>query len=440
MTTRDDRDDRDAPSARPMAPDEAAYDRVRAVQWLRGEAHAPGLSRRTMLRLAGIAGVGAGLAGTGLGAAARAMADDTPGIVKPLPPEIFTVHGTNAETNFAALRGVGFHVPASHFFVRNHTSTAVIDEATWRLRLHGDGLHGSPTLERPVTFDYDQLRAMPSRTISAFVECAGNGRSFYTTQQGQEVPGTPWRTGGIGQAVWRGVPLRTVLRYAGLRPDAVDVMPRGLDGEFNSGGVNHGHVRRPLPIRKALDDVLLAYEMNGRPLPPDHGFPVRVVVPSWVGISSIKWVGDIEVSARPLFSPWNTDFYRLFGPSWPGGASAPLTEQVVKSAFELPWQASLPAGAHTRLHGRSWSGTGRVAKVEVSTDGGEVWRRARITDDPRDNGWVRWHLDWRPRQAGPVVLKARTTDHTGATQPETSPFNREGYLFGAVVAHPVTVT
>ena len=209
------------------------------------------------------------------------------------------------------------------------------------------------------------------------MECAGNGRSFFTSQQGQSVSGTAWRLGAVGVARWRGVRLSTVLRHAGLKPEAVDVLPQGLDADFVTGGVNLGPVRRPLPIGKALDDVLLAYEMNGAPLPPDHGFPVRLVVPGWIGISSIKWLGSIEVSAQPLFSPWNTQFYRLFGPGYPADGEL-IGRQVVKSAFELAWNARIPAGTRTVLRGRSWSGTAPIRTVEVSTDGGHTWRRARL--------------------------------------------------------------
>jgi DMSO/TMAO reductase YedYZ molybdopterin-dependent catalytic subunit len=175
----------------------------------------------------------------------------------------------------------------------------------------------------------------------------------------------------------------------------VDLLPRGLDAEFLDKGVNLGRVRRPLPVAKALKDVLLAYEMNGRPLQPDHGFPVRLVVPSWVGIASIKWLGDIQVADQPLFSPWNTQYYRLFGPGYPPEGSAPLTRQVVKSAFELPWNAQLTAGRTQVLHG--------------------------------------------PEHPGPYELLARAIDETGATQPDLAPNNTLGYLFGAVVRHPVTV-
>lgn len=297
-----------------MRTHESAYDRRRLRQWLAGEARADGVSRRDMLRLLAAAGA-AGAAPVALGTPARAAAT-APGIVKPLPEELFTVRGTNAETRFAALAGTGYHTPNDRFFVRNHTSTPVLSAADWALTVHGDGL----TRDRTVDFSLADLRKLPSVTHSAFVECAGNGRSLFTGQQGQTVGGTSWALGAIGVARWRGVRLADVLRRAGLSRRAVDVMPRGLDADYvTADGAGLGRVRRPLPLSKALDDVLLAYEMNGEPLPPDHGHPVRVLVPSWIGIASIKWVGDIEVSAEPLYSPWNTDFYRLFGDAYPDG-------------------------------------------------------------------------------------------------------------------------
>jgi DMSO/TMAO reductase YedYZ molybdopterin-dependent catalytic subunit len=360
-------------------------------------------------------------------------------IVKPLPPELFTVFGTNAETKWEALRNTGFHTPIDRFFVRNHTATPTIDASTWRLRLHGSGLRDHPTAERPVEFSYAQLRAMPAHELSAFIECAGNGRSFFAAQQGQSSSGTAWKLGAVGVARWRGVRLSTVLRRAGLTADAVDVMPTGLDNHFVADNVDLGPVRRPLPVAKAMHDVLLAYEMNGEPLPPDHGFPVRVVVPSWVGIASIKWVGDIEVAAQPLASPWNTQYYRLFGPDHPTEGSAPLTRQVVKSAFELPWPASLAVGRRRLLTGRSWSGNGAVRRVEVSVDGGRSWRSARPRGGTTRSSWLRWQLPWRPDATGAYELLARATDDTGVSQPDVAPYNSLGYLFGAVVRHPVTV-
>ncbi|MFH8991555.1 sulfite oxidase [Streptomyces sp. NPDC017940] len=439
-------------AAQPL--DEAAYDRRRLRQWLAGEARAAGVARRDVLRLAGAAGLaatvpalGGGLpgahAGTAPGAAPGTAPGGTqgiapriaPGIVKPLPDDVFTVRGTNAETRFEALAATGRLTPASHFFVRNHTTTPRIDAGTWRLTVWGDGLTGGAH-----EFTLADLKRLPSASRTAFVECAGNGRGLFTTQQGQQASGTAWTLGAVGQAHWRGVRLADVLRRAGLARHAVDVMPRGLDdGYVTADGTDLGRVRRPLPLAKALDDVLLAYEMNGEPLPPDHGHPVRVVVPSWIGVASVKWVGDIEVSATPLYSPWNTDFYRLFGPGHPPQGSAPLTRQTLKSAFELPWHARFEAGTRHRLTGRSWSGGGAVDHVEISTDNGGTWRRARLHDAPRRGSWVRWSADWHPRTPGPGVLLARTTDTTGRTQPATTAFNTQGYLFDAVVRHPVTV-
>lgn len=391
-------------------------------------------SRRTLLGIS----AGAGLAAA-VGAVPRpAVAAGGP-IVKPLPPELFTVYGSNAEMRWEAMAGQGYHTPIDRFFVRDHTSTPRIDAHTWRLKLFGSGLRGSPGADAPVEFGYHELRAMPSRTVTAFIECTGNGRSFFTSQQGQTVSGTAWKLGGVGVARWRGVPLGEVLRRAGITADAVDVMPRGLDPDYVDAGTNHGRVRRPLPVAKALDDVLLAYEMNGETLPPDHGYPVRLVVPNWIGIASIKWVGDIEVADRALSSPWNTQYYRLFGPDYPDEGSPPLTRQVVKSAFELPWDTTLAAGRTHVLRGRSWSGNGRIRHVEVSTDGGSTWRRAVPAGPARPRAWLPWTLPWRPSHTGAHTLLARATDTTGAVQPATVPVNTLGYLFGAVVKHPVTV-
>lgn len=341
-------------------------------------------------------------------------------IVKPVPATDFTIHGTNAETRWEALRDTGSLTPIPKFFVRNHTSTPLLDAATWRLRIHGDGVR------RPLSLSLADLRALPSCSVEALIECAGNGRSFFTSQQGQPVSGTPWRLGAVGNARWRGVSLGLLLRRAGVRPCAVDVLPVGLDAEYVTGGVNLGRVRRPLPVAKALDDVLVAYEMNDEPLPVDHGFPARLVVPGWIGIASIKWLGSVEVSTSPLSSPWDTQLYRLLGPAYPAEGTL-VTTQVTKSAFELAWDAVLPAGRQV-LTGRSWSPNG-VRRVEVSTDG-RTWRRAT----PVSRGaWTRWRVSW-DATPGTHVLRVRADD-----QPDESVFNAQGYLFGAVVKHPVTV-
>jgi len=373
-------------------------------------------------------------------------------IVRALPADEFDVHGLNAEMRWEVMRGQGYVVPNASFFVRNHTSTPLIDAETWSLRVFGTGLRGPGT-----RFSYQDLLDRPARTVMASIECAGNGRRFFASQQGRAVPGTPWRLGAIGVAAWRGVPLSDILDRAGITPEAVEVMPYGLDPDFVSDGVNYGRVRRPIPVAKALDDVILAYEMNGAPLPPDNGYPVRVIVPRWAGIASIKWVGAIEVSATPLSSYWNTRAYRLFGPAYPARGTL-VTTQAIRSAFELAWDARLPAHQNVLLTGRSWSLNGSIARTEISTDGGRRWQLAvprlavprlavprlavpRLADPAAraETAWQLWEFPWRTPGPGSYTLRARATDRAGRTQPVSAVFNNLGYQFDGIVGHPVTV-
>jgi DMSO/TMAO reductase YedYZ molybdopterin-dependent catalytic subunit len=332
-------------------------------------------------------------------------------IRKPLPPEWFVDHGHNAEMRWEAMRGQGELTPTERFFVRNHTGTPLITADRYRLRVYGDGVRC------PLSLTYRDLEKLPATSLTSVIECAGSGgRDLFASQQGTPVDGTPWKLGGIGAARWRGVALSDVLDRAGVKPDAVDVMAHGLD---------EGAVHRPLPAGKALDDVLIALEMNGETLLPDHGFPARLVVPGWIGIASIKWLGGLQVEKRPLYSPWNTRWY------------AGLSVQPVKSAFELAWEALLSAGERLRLTGRSWSGHAPIRHVEVSTDGGRRWRKAKLRGPNERYGWVRWELPWTP-PPGRHELLARASDRSGLTQPDRVPFNDGGYQFWAVVRHPVT--
>jgi DMSO/TMAO reductase YedYZ molybdopterin-dependent catalytic subunit len=348
-------------------------------------------------------------------------------VLKPLPSGLVYDHGGNAETRWEAIRGAGYTTPNDRFYVRNHGPTPKIDAASWRLRIEGPGV------SRNLDLSYEDLLAMPAVSVMRVLECAGNGRVFFWEQEGREVEGTPWRLGAVGVAEWKGVPLRSLLEEAGLRSSAVEVMPEGLD---------EPRLARPLPREKALaDGTILAHTMNGETLPPDHGYPARVVVPGWAAIASVKWVGRIFVSEEPILTYWNTEEYVLVGPDYepregPGRGPA-ITVTYVNSALELPWPARLPEG-HNTVTGRAWSGAGSISRVEYSLDG-EEWREARLLGPNKPGAWARFEVDLyaRPGEHG---LRVRATDERGNTQPENVPYNEQGYLYNAVVAHPVVVS
>ncbi len=357
-------------------------------------------------------------------------------IRKPLPPELFVHHDTNAEMRWDSVTPDQRLTDQARLFVRNHTVTPVIDADTWALRVFGDGLTTPRRADAPATVSYADLRDLPATELTTILECTGNGRSHFTEQQGQPVPGTPWRMGGVAAVTWQGVRLAEVLDRIGVRPDAVSVMATGLDPPYVcDAGIDRGPVRRPFPVAKALDDALLVWGVNGEPLLPDHGYPVRLVLPGWVGIANIKWLGALEVATTELASPWSTEWYRMTGGDHPADA-APLTTSPVRSAWELPWPARLAAGPLV-LTGRSWSGAGPIARVDVSVDGGATWQPAELS---ACTGWTQWSFAWPGARAGEHVLMARATDVAGRTQPLVTPFNNEGYCFDAVVRHPVTVT
>ncbi|MCY2966602.1 MAG: sulfite oxidase [Planctomycetota bacterium] len=406
---------------------EQDYDQDRFERHVWSQQSATGLSRRQVIK--NLAGLAAGVATFGA-LPMPTYGQALPPIVKPTPADKFRTLGTNRETLFQAFKGQGYLTPASLFFVRNHTTTPRIDGDTWSLRIEGSGV------TTPSNFTLNQLKALPSVTLTRAIECAGNGRSFFTTQQAQTVTGTAWRLGAIGVGSWTGVRLSTLLESVGVKQTAVDVLPEGLDSEVGATG----HVRRPIPISRALaDDVLVVLRLNGEVLPPDHGFPARLLVPGWIGIANIKWLGRITVSETPVFTSWNTTQYRYFGnpTDYPGDPI--LTTQTIKSAFELPFPATLKPGINL-ITGRSWSAAGTIARVEVSFNNGASYSRATLK--ARGNGhqaWAEWEIPWAAR-VGNFTLKARATDNLGNTQPLSVPFNTQGYLFSAIAGHPVTVS
>ena len=295
--------------------------------------------------------VGASVAGGALAATTRfapAAHAAYPAILKPTPADLFYDYGTNAEMRWDSVDPDRYLTDQSRLFVRNHTSTPVIDRSTWRLRVFGDGLTTPRTETDALSLSYGDLRRLPRTTLESVHECTGNGRSFFATQQGTPAAGTAWKLGAVGTVVWEGVRLRDVLRSIGLSPSAVSVQATGLDPNYVTGGVDYGPVRRPFPVAKALDDALLAWGVNGAPLLPDHGYPLRLVLPGWVGIGSIKWLGSLEVAATQLTSPWNTKWYRHDRRQLP---SRPATAERQPRALGVG--AALPCRAARRPDGHA---------------------------------------------------------------------------------------
>ena len=326
----------------------------------------------------------------------------------------------------------GYITPSERFFVCNSGTTPRIDAAGHAIVVRGDGV------SRTLRLSVDDLRQMPQRTVPALLECAGNHRFLFEEMMGEKLDKRPqvtelmWTLGAVGMARWRGVPLGHVLERAGIKRTAFHVCPKGCETD-----AREGEIKMPMPVAKAMDeDTILATEMNGEPLPPDHGFPVRVIVPGWIGAYSVKWVREIEVSTRHLRVTRNTEFYVLKGAAWPGDGE-PITERSMKSSLALPWPASLPAGEHT-IHGYAHAPDGPIRTVHWSDDEGGSWREAELTGPNEKYGWVRFHFRWLATE-GRHGLMTKATDRQGRTQPDAVPFNSGGYSFNAIHSHPVEV-
>ncbi len=325
----------------------------------------------------------------------------------------------------------GLITPNSHFFVRNNSPASLdLDASLWRLNVEGDAV------SEPVTLTYDDVRSLPSHTLISYLECAGNHRAMFGILNGRQSSGTQWMTGAVGNGEWVGARLPDVLTLAGIRDDAVSVLLVGLDTEAPEGGF-----RFVLPVEKAMDpDTLLAYSLNGETLPRDHGFPVRALVPGWVGSANIKWLGRIIVSTEQLWTRNNTTSYTLIGNAYPPEGESegvPVTEQVIKSALALPWPAELAAGRR-RIHGYAHSPAGRIARVEWSVDEGRTWAEAEVSATQPDYSWARFEFEW-DAAPGERTIMTRATDIEGNTQPDAAPFNEKGYLFNQPLPHPVRV-
>lgn len=340
---------------------------------------------------------------------------------KPVPSDRYQEHGQNAEMLWGSVEARDYLTPTDSFFVRSQSTTPVIDAERWQVAIDG------PAVNREIAISYPDLLSLPQVEYVRALECAGNGRRFFESTYGLEAEGNQWGLGAVGVARWSGPRLRDVLELAGVGPGAQFVVPEGLDAD---------RVRRPMPLSKALEeDTLVALTMNGEPLRVDHGFPARVIVSGWAAVASIKWLGRITVTTEPVWTRWNTELYVMDDDT--GTTPDPIEEQVVKSTLELAWEANLSPGPQT-IGGRAWSPHGCVAHVDYSIDDGP-WRRAQMVEPNFKRAWVRFRLKWNATP-GAHTIRTRAVDDSGNTQPEDVAWNRHGYLYAGVIAHPVSVT
>ena len=319
-----------------------------------------------------------------------------------------------------------FLTPVDQFFVRTHVYAPRVDPANWKLQVAGE-------VANPLSFTMDELKKLPRVELVGVLECAGNGRSFYDPP----VPGAQWRYGAVGNARWAGVRLADVLKKAGVKNSARELIFDGADVPIGK----MPDFQRGIPLAKALDpNTLLAYEMNGEPLTMAHGFPLRAVAPGWAADSWVKWLQGIQVLDREFDGFWMKSAYRRPEyPVRPGEAvdaakMQPVTRLRVKSVISAPLDGTtVEPGRMLRIAGAAWSGDqGPANAVDVSVDSGRTWRAATLTGQATPYGWRLWEHMWTPPHEGFYTLMARARTMAGDVQPLAQEWNPSGYQWNVV--------
>jgi DMSO/TMAO reductase YedYZ molybdopterin-dependent catalytic subunit len=340
---------------------------------------------------------------------------------------VHRAHPLNSETSIPALLG-SVVMPNAHFYVRNHFQIPRLESDNFRLSVSG-------CVDRPLTLSLRDLRQMPAQTLVVTLECAGNGRTLFDPP----IDGEKWNLGAVSTAEWTGVPLVEVLDRAGVQHGACEVLFRGADGGKVPGCADPIHFERSLPVDGARQErVLLAYAMNGEPLPLQHGYPLRLIVPDWYAVASVKWVTAIELLDRPCAGHYQAEKYWY---EWERDGQVvrePVTLQRVRALITEPEpHQELPRG-ELAVRGVAWSGAAPVARVEVDVNTG-VWQEARLIGERKRHSWQWWELITRLDQAGDLTLRVRATDLAGRTQPEVAEWNRLGYGNNAIQRVPIRV-
>jgi len=308
--------------------------------------------------------------------------------------------------------------PNELFFVRSHWPPRMPDPAAWRLVIDGE-------VANPLSLSLAELKRLPRASATCVLQCAGNGRSL----QSPAVPGVQWGSGAVGNARWTGVKLRDLLARAGLKPSARHLHTEGSDAP--PGKVPA--FRRSIELDKAVDDVIVAYEMNGAPLPPLHGAPARLVVPGWAGDHWMKWLTRLSAQPEPQTGFYMDMAYRY--PKTPGAPGVafkpedmnPVTELLVKATITSAPIMAKP-GSTAVLRGFAFSGAPDIARVELSDDDGATWRSAVLDSSHQPHSWRLWRYEWKAARPGSAKLVVRATDSRGAVQPRLPVWNQSGYL------------
>jgi DMSO/TMAO reductase YedYZ molybdopterin-dependent catalytic subunit len=285
-------------------------------------------------------------------------------------------------------------------------------------------------VRNPLTFTYQQLIRMSWKDITVCLECAGNKRAHYKPK----VFGEQWEEGAISQAVWKGVPLRELLRLCGIESSAKEVVFEGYDYGPRTDMEGVFSYARSLPLEKALhSDTIIAYEFNGNPIPYQQGHPLRLIVPHWYAMASVKWLRKITVIDHKFKGPFQTVDYVYYPRKDNDIEKKPVTAIQVNSIIQQPldWSA-LDSGTY-HIIGIAWTGTGAVTNVEISVDGGTSWDQAVIQSNvDRPYGWTNWSYVWNVQHKGEYTLLCRASDSFGHVQPLNAAWNRKGYGYNAV--------
>ena len=328
---------------------------------------------------------------------------------------VHRAHPLNGETSVPDLAG-GAVMPNGRFYLRNHFDIPNLDAESYRLSVGG-------LVERSLSLSMRDVRNLHEESLVVTLECAGNGRRLFDPA----VPGEAWGLGAVSTAEWTGVPLIEVIERAGLRPGATELTFRGADGGLVEGQDAPICFERGLSVDQIREaGALLAYAMNGEPLSPPHGYPLRLIVPGWYAVASVKWLTEIVVADRPCECHYQTEKYWYQWVRNGCDERAPVTLMNVRALIASPDQGESLPGGETAIRGVAWSGAGSISRVDVSLNDGP-WREARLVGERRRCAWQWWELITQLEQMGPLVVRARATDMAGRTQPARAEWNRLGY-------------